>query len=201
MRAEDKQLEGLDLEREEELHREQSKEEELRELGGEEVRDAALDHDHDRDRRGVILGAIRAIFERDTVLVSGLGLPQREEAALGSLQSAVSGRAELGTFVYATDRRDLLEQALAVLQPNLTNAEPELLAMLGSFDDLTARLGGLRAELSGLEEAQEGIPAWEKQDWFGERRPGDEPETGATPDAALDGPEREPEPAQPSTLV
>ncbi len=205
MRAEDKQLEGSDLEHEEARSRDLVAEDELAEVAGEEVVDVETVQDHDRDRQRVVLATIRAIFDKKNVTISLLGLPDREERALELLQGAVTGRAQLGTFIFADDRRDLLERALAVLQPNLTGADPELLAELGSLDKLTDKLGRLRTKLGRLGDAQEVIAEWDKADWFGEV-----PEAADTDDKPADtdievgttlvGPERAEEPKPKSTL-
>ena len=207
MRAEDKQLEGADLEHEEERTRDLVAEEELAEVAGEEVVDLETVSDRDRDRQRVVLATIRAIFDQKTVTVSLLGLPDHETRALASLQHAVTGRGALGTFIFADDRRDLLERALAVLQPNLTHADPELVAELGAMDKLTATLGTLRAELDQLGEAQEVIPEWEKHDWFGAGTDDKDDKDDAKPEAAdievgttLTGPERAEAPKPRSTL-
>ncbi len=146
MRIEDKELEGPDLEREERLEEEtsaQHAEEEEEELpvmgGGEELRDVELDH------RSRLFEALRLILAEEEVTVSLLYLPQRETHALEALQAAVSGQDSVGEFVFAEDRRSLLEQALAVLQQNVTYGEPEQIAELhGKFDELSGRLAEIR---------------------------------------------------------
>jgi hypothetical protein len=117
----------------------------------EAVRDAAL------EVRGQLLGAIRMILDRQTLTIATLHLPQREARALEALQVATSGRStSLHQFVYASDRRDLLERALAVLQPNLIHADDKTAHELqAQFADLSERVGELRAELTDLEDAQD----------------------------------------------
>ena len=152
MRAEEKELEGPDLERAQGLKTEiEQGEDELPVLASEEVHDAELAH------RGRLFDAIRLILAREQVTVSLLQLPQRETHALEFLQTAVSGRdVHLGRFVYAEDRGSMLEQALAVLQQNLTHGSPAELAELhGKFDGMSSQIAELRAELHNLDEAQD----------------------------------------------
>jgi hypothetical protein len=108
------------------------------------------------ERRGQLLGAIRMILDRQALEVTDLHLPQRESRALDALQVAVSGRSsDLWQFVYATDRRDLLEQALAVLQPDLIHADDKTARELhAQFADIAERVGELRHVLTGLDDAQ-----------------------------------------------
>jgi hypothetical protein len=133
-----------------------------------------------------------------------LYLPQRETRALEALQAAVTGHDSVGEFVFADDRRALLEQALAVLQQNVTHGEPEQLAELhAKFDELTAQVGELRARLLSLEDAQEDILE-DKVRWVAEAAAdGDDkpkPKPGPPEDAALEGPERPAPPKPASTL-
>jgi hypothetical protein len=208
VRAEDKQLESADLDHEEARARDLVAEDELQEIAGEEVVDVEPVHDRDLERQRVVLGTIRAIFDKKNVTISLLGLPDHEARALEALHAAVSGRGGLGTFVYADDRRDLLEKALAVLQPNLTQADPQLMAELGSLDKLTEKLGRLREKLNRLGDAQEVLNEWDKREWFGEvpETDDDKPKPEADADAdievgtTLTGPERAEEPKPKSTL-
>jgi hypothetical protein len=146
LRAEDKQVDGIELERAEretESELEKEDDEELGELVVEEKRDLA------RTEQGALLEAVRAIFARDYVVVSALRLPHHELRALDALKAAVDGRdGALHQFVYAADRRELLEQALAVLQPNLAYDDRQYAA-------LVAHVSELRHELTSLEDAQD----------------------------------------------
>jgi hypothetical protein len=119
----------------------------------EAVQDAGL------ERRGQLLGAIRMILGRQTLMVGHLHLPQRESRALEALQVAATGKScDLGQFVYATDRRDLLEQALAVLQPDLTHADDQTARELhAQLADLSERVGELRQVLTDLEDSQDEV--------------------------------------------
>ncbi|MEJ7598650.1 MAG: hypothetical protein WKG01_12140 [Kofleriaceae bacterium] len=160
MRAEDKELEGPELEREVGLEQEGAKqeEEELPMIAGEQVVDLELAH------RGRLFDAIQLILGKQNVNVSLLYLPQREAQALEFLQTAVTGRDSMYEFVFAEDRKVLLEQALAVLQANLTHGDQAQLSELhAKFDQLSTRVGELRAELVNLEDAQEDLFDEKKQ--------------------------------------
>jgi len=146
VRVEDKEVDGLELEREQRLAQselDKQDDEELPEVHADQQRDLA------RTERGALLAALRAILASEHVIVATLQLPAHELRALEALQEAVEGRdGQLDMFVYATDRRGLLEQALAVLQPNLAYDDE-------TYVELVARVGELRRELLHLEEAQD----------------------------------------------
>lgn len=153
MQREDKLVDGPDVaqaEKEQRAEIEAQGEETLPAAVVEAVQGAAL------DQRGELLGAVRMILAGDALTTSELGLPPREARALEALQIAVEGRGDLGQFVYAEDRRDLLEQALAVLQPGLMYlggvAAHEI---AGQLADIGQRVGALRAHLTRLDDAQE----------------------------------------------
>lgn len=130
------------------------------------------------EHREVLMGAMHAILERDTIAISQLALPARELRALEYLQAAVSGKEALGRFVYAEDRRTMLEQALAILQPNLAQ----------DVEVMVEQVDVLRGHLVNLEDAQEEKFGWEQGAELEEV-----PETTEKPDEdrSLDGPERE----------
>ncbi|MBA3501565.1 MAG: hypothetical protein M4D80_18675 [Myxococcota bacterium] len=153
MRAEDKELEGPELEREQRVeasHREEHEEQELPLDVTETVRDASFEH------RSRVMDALQLILAGEKVNVPLFYLPQREQLALEALQAAVTGADSMGEFVFAEDRRGLLEQALAVLQQNLVYGEPSQIAELQSkFDSMSEQVGELRGHLSSLEDSQE----------------------------------------------
>ena len=110
----------------------------------------------DKDRCAQLLGAMRMILDRDRLDIGKLQMPPREARALIALQSAVEGLNGHGEFVYANDRRDLLERALGVLQPDLIHTDRETArALHAQFADLTERVALLRDELGDLEDAQD----------------------------------------------
>jgi hypothetical protein len=153
VRAEEKELEGPDLARDQRAESASVHDEErLPEVGGESIRDTQLEH------RSRVFDALQLILAREQVTVSLLYLPQREAHALEALQAAVTGTDSMGEFVFAEDRRSLLEQALAVLQQNVTQGNPAQLAELQSrFETLASTVGELREQLVDLEDAQEEI--------------------------------------------
>jgi hypothetical protein len=206
MRAEDKQLEGPELEREhrvEQSRQEAHEEEELPVLAGEQVRDVELDH------RSRLLDALQLILAREQVTLSLLYLPRRETQALEFLQTAVTGHDPIGEFVFAEDRQSMLEQALAVLQQNLTYGDPAQLAELhGKFDAMTGRVAALRSELVNLENAQQELIEGRDRGMQHETDEADKPKPKpeelddvTAGGSTLTGPERAPEPTPPSTLT
>lgn len=204
MRVEDKELEGPELEREQRVESAAQEREEapLPVLAGDEIRDVGLEH------RSRVLDALQLILAREQVNLGLLYLPARETQALEALQAAVTGADSVGEFVFAEDRRSLLEQALAVLQQNVTHGEPAQVAELQSrFTELTDRVTTLRDELENLEDSQEERDEWHIAARWGYGPGGsaapdttDKPKPGADGDARLDGPERE-QPAKVSTLA
>ena len=139
MRAEEKQVEGHAVEREVGL--EQSPEQqELPEIGGEELRDV------ERTDGSTLVDAMRQILGNNPLSVDKLALPARELKALDALQKAVTGKSDTQMFLFAEDRKSMLEQALAVLQPNLTASgkSSELAEMSDSLEQMTKRVASLR---------------------------------------------------------
>ncbi|MDB4953541.1 MAG: hypothetical protein JWO36_1110 [Myxococcales bacterium] len=197
MRAEDKEVDGPELVRAEKKSGDEldkGDDEELPEIAGEETRDI-----HNADR-GVLLGAMRMILEESQLDVETLQLPKRELVALEALQAAVSGRdSELDKFMYATDRSEMLEQALAVLQPNLAQGDANEIA--GVFEEMVGRVGDLRRDLKGLEDAQDELLDGSQKDALAKAEGGDtcdKPKPDG--DTSLDGPERK-APAKPTSLL
>jgi hypothetical protein len=212
VQLEDKLVDGREAAQAESQHREDVEEH------GEETLPAPMVeavHDAALERRGQLLGTIRMILDRQTLTVSELHLPQRESRALVALQVATSGRSgDLGQFVYASDRRDMLEQALAVLQPNLTRADDQTARELhAQFADLAERVGELRHHLTDLEDSQDELLEGHQKQALeaGATEPGDKPKpkpkpTPSDPDAprpatTLTGPEIVEQPRPPTTLV
>lgn len=156
MRYDEKQVDGPELERLPQLERknelQKEREDELPILDRSRRLDGASE--------ALMVATMRAIFERRTVVVNDIQLPQRELRALEALQAAVTGRDEkLSQFVYARDRRHLLERALAVLQPGLIQeAAPPL-------QDLVDHVGHLRVDLKELDDAQDELIAPHAQDF------------------------------------
>jgi len=204
LRFEDKDVDGAELDREQGLsNNELVKEDE------EAVDPIQIDEVLTQQSENALLVAMREIVLGRQIVVNDLALPQRELRALEALQAAFTGKdRELSQFVYATDRRDMLEQALAVLQPAV------MADLTRPFQDLIQRIGALRSELKDLEDAQDELleanekvgPAKGDGDTADKPKPDD--------DLSLDGPERKlppkpatsltgerkEEPKQPSTL-
>jgi hypothetical protein len=169
--------------------------------------------DAGRERRGQLLGAVRMILGRERIDIEQLDMPARETRALLALRAAVEGKsAQLDQFVYASDRRDLLERALGVLQPDLTQTDDKTARELhAQLADMSRRIGELRHQLSSLEDAQDEmlhahVAAAEIVAAPGDKPKPKPPQKPADPDAprpptTLTGPEV-PEPGPvPSTLT
>ena len=207
MRQEDKEVDGFELERAEERKRESDliaeDEQELHDLDGN--RDVA----RDRSRTDVIGAAIRKILGREHLVINDLKLDRRELRALDALKTAVEGRdQEINAFVFAEDRSTLLEQALAVLQPDLVNLEQG-----GGvpFRELLDGVAELRVELDELQDAEAELRPREAVAAKGEAGDTDDEEDDDTsltgperaiekPASSLTGPERKAEPKPPTTL-
>jgi hypothetical protein len=181
LRAEDKEVDGRELEREQRLAEselDKGVDEELPEVVADELRVLAP------TERGALVAAMREILAGNDIVIDTLHLPAHELHALEALQAAVEGRDGMHAFVYAEDRSSLLEQALAVLQPNLAYDDE-------TYGELVARVGELRRGLSNLAEAQE--------EMGGE---GEHAELAKKPpESSVPGPDVDPDaPKPPSTL-
>jgi hypothetical protein len=185
VRFEDKAIDGPDRELEEQrtaVNLEEEDQEEVPEIRIAEVLASAQEN--------VVLEAMREILEHRHIVINDLKLPQKELRALEALKAAVTGRdGELSQFVYASDRRDLLEQALAVLQPRVMSD------LTRPFLDLVQRVGTLRHDLKDLEDAQDNLleanaeVGREKGDTDTADKPVPKPPK-PDDDLSLDGPER-----------
>jgi hypothetical protein len=152
VRAEEKQVEGHTVEQEVGLEKldETVEQQELPDVGGEQLRDERADG-------SMLLDAMRQILANSPLNIEQLGLPARELRALDALQKSVSGRSDTHMFVFAEDRKSLLEQALAVLQPNLTAETSD------SLEQMTKHVAALRHKLTNLSDAQDELMADEKE--------------------------------------
>jgi hypothetical protein len=165
-----------------------------------------------RQQRTQLLGAIRMILGHERLDIGELRMPPRETQALEALQVAVDGKSShLYQFVYASDRRDLLERALGVLQPDLTRTDDKTARELqAQLDDLSQRLADLRHRLSSLEDSQDELMRHHEAAEI-VAAPGDKPKpkpptTPSDPDAprpptTLTGPELPAARPAPSTLT
>ncbi len=154
MRAEDKEVDGRELEHDVERQRES----ELEKSDDEDLPELQSEANQETEHRGQVVALVRAIFNREHVVVDTQQLPARELKALEALQAAVEGRdAKLSQFVYASDRRDLLEQALAVLQPNFVVGDEKHAQVLGAYHDVIESVAALREGLVDKEDAQDDL--------------------------------------------
>jgi hypothetical protein len=158
-----------------------------------------------RQQRMQLLGAIRMILGQERLDIRELRMPQRETQALEALQAAVQGRSSQLQFVFASDRRDLLEGALAVLQPDLTRTDDKTARELhAQLDDLSERLADLRHRLSALEDAQEEPVRHHEADRIVTAPPEDSKPSdpdAPRPPTTLTGPELPAEKPVPTTLT
>jgi hypothetical protein len=188
LRAEEKEIDGPELEQAEERKREneliEEKEDEVHDLDGKPYE---MEGQRDKDRSGAVVGAMRKILEGEQIVINDLKLPQRELKALEALQTAKRGRdGQFDKFVYAEDRRALLEQALAVLQPDIVNLEREA---GGALDELMKDVSGLRETLNTLEDSEdEDVVLRHPENAKTETDSDDKPKPDE--DQSLDGPER-----------
>jgi predicted RNase H-like nuclease (RuvC/YqgF family) len=137
----------------------------------EQARQNELEHDDERELPAIqplevlddksehrVIDAMRSILEHRSFVINDLALPKRELDALEALKTAVEAKdGKLNRFVYATDRQELLEQALAVLQPKLAQHR-------GMFDELVAKVSELRGDLRRLEDAEDELLVTEVKD-------------------------------------
>lgn len=190
MRQEDKEVDGPELEQAEERKREnelvEEDEQELLDLDGK-----PYEMEHDRERGGGAIAAMRHILEGRHIVINDLDLSQRELKALEALKTAKTGKSgDLDKFVYAEDRRTLLEQALAVLQPDLVHLDSD------SFDELIKEVSDLRTQLNAREDAQEELPHHAEAEKTSETDTDDKDDkddkddNDKDDDKSLDGPER-----------
>ena len=183
MRFEDKEVDGP-----EPLLEQDRRENHLVEEDEQEVPQLRIAEVLEQQRESAVLAAMREILEGRHIVVNDLRLPQKELRALAALKAAVTGRdGELSQFVYASDRRDLLEQALTVLQPEVMRE------LTKPFQELVARIGNLRNDLKDLEDAQDELLEANQKVGLEEAaadtadKPKPKPQDD---DMSLDGPER-----------
>jgi hypothetical protein len=209
LRQEDKQVDGPELERAEERKREselvEEKDDALYDLDGQP------EHTVDREQSSGVVAAMKTIMKGEQIVINDLKLSKRHQTALEALKTAVEGKDQsLSQFVYAEDRRTLLEQALAVLQPELAD-----LSQLGQpFQDLLKTVGELRDKLNVLEDSEEELVEGRAKDYVQtegdtDDKPDDDdddrsltgpPRDIKKPASQLGGPERKAEPKPATTL-
>jgi hypothetical protein len=110
----------------------------------------------DREHHDDVMAALHAILEGRPMELEEKQLSEQEKSALEALRSAAIGKdARYNKFIYAEQRRELLEQALAALQPILAldvSLSPELRE---NYDTLVGDITELRERLVNLEDAQD----------------------------------------------
>ena len=102
-----------------------------------------------------IVAAVGAIFAgREIDEIQRAAMSPEHHKALRLLELAVSGRDDHHTrLVFADDRRDMLEQALATLQPELAHRN-DASAMAEQYQQVVENVDELRTTLHQLSDAQ-----------------------------------------------
>jgi len=159
LRQEDKEIDGPEIEQAEERKREselvEEKDDALYDLDGQP------EYEVDHERSSAIVGVMKSILAGDQIVINDLKLEKRHQIALEALKTAFDGKdANHARFVYAEDRRTLLEQALAVLQPELA----DMSQLDEEFQGLIKDVGSLREKLNVLEDSEEELVEGRAQD-------------------------------------
>jgi hypothetical protein len=162
VRAEEKQVDGPEIQRAEQKESLLDREEKELQQGIANERPV----DHERDTQ--LVATMKGILEKRPIAVRELGLPPRETQALEMLQNAVNGRhVRTDRFTYAEDRRSMLEQALAILQPNLTSSHTSIVdSVRTEVEQLVGQVHDLRIYLMNLEDSQEDLHEGVRQEKF-----------------------------------
>lgn len=112
-----------------------------------------------RSHHDDVLAVVKAIFEERTESMPALDeleLSVQEKSALAALQTAYTGReTRYNTFVYAEQRRELLEQALAALQPMLALDVSASAELRDTYERMVEQVTELRENLLNLEDSQD----------------------------------------------
>ena len=163
MRAEDKRIGPNKDEAEVEQRKRQDQahdtEKRLETFDDRTTRDPSVEAEK-AERCRAMMSVIDAIFRKNLRPLDGLtGFSAAEMEALRYFEAAVTGRDEKhAQIVYAEDREDLLEQALAVLYPTLSHGlEDSATQLREQHDDLVDRVTLLREEIASKEDAQEDV--------------------------------------------
>lgn len=163
MRAEDKRIgpnkDEAEVEQRKRQDRAHDTEKRLEGYDDRTTRDPTVEAEK-AERCTAMMRVIEAIFRKDLRPLDGLtGFSAAEMKALRYFEAAVKGRdVKSSQLVYAEDREDLLEQALAVLYPTLSHGmEDSALQLREQHDDLVDRVTLLREEIASKEDAQEDV--------------------------------------------
>ena len=201
MRLEERQIEGHEHEQDRQREKtplEEKRTEDLLGIGGDALRGTGM------QRHEQLLDVMRTILEdRTKIDLTALQLPQREHRALEAIQVAVSGRSsDKDQFVYAEDRRTMLEQALAILQPDLISHDPKVVNELRvQLAHVQTHVTELREHLMHLEDGQQELRGERAAIKAAATDTGDKAEPdGEKPGSTLYGPERK-EPAKPASTL
>ncbi len=109
-----------------------------------------------RAHHDAIMAAVLAIIEKRDIVLDKLDISEQEQSALEALRTAFSGKDRRhAKFVFAEQRRELLEQALAALQPALALDISHTSELKLSYDRIVEEVTELRERLEGLEDAQD----------------------------------------------
>jgi hypothetical protein len=109
-----------------------------------------------RSRHDDVLAAVQTIFAGKKPEFEQLQLSRQERSALQSLRSAYVGKdPHYGTFVFAEQRREMLEQALAALEPVLALDISTVPELREGYAQLVLQVTELREKLLGLEDSQD----------------------------------------------
>ncbi|HRC57793.1 MAG TPA: hypothetical protein PKU97_17780, partial [Kofleriaceae bacterium] len=127
------------------------------EHGAAETYDEAVAHSDlaHRAHHDDIIAAVSAIAEHRPLDLDVLSLGEQERSALEALRAAFEGRDSHNAFVYAEHRREMLEQALAALQPTLALDVSRIPELHDNYERIIAEVTELRAHLEQLEDAQD----------------------------------------------
>ncbi len=110
----------------------------------------------DRSHQDDVRIAVQSIFERRPLELDQLQLSKQEHSALEALRAAFNGKdARYNTFLYAEHRREMLEQALAALQPIFALDVSMSSEMQEEYAALVEQVTQLRIHLLSLEDSQD----------------------------------------------
>lgn len=147
-----------------------------------------------------VSGRVAAIFEGqalgDDLEKTAPELTDGERLGLRLLEEVVHGKdSKTGRIVYAERRLEMLELALATLQPAFALAlVPELADLRSSYDDLVEEVVELRDKLDRLDAAQEELMAlrFEQEEAKDDEDEDDKPADGEAKPEEVATPEKKP---------
>ncbi len=143
----------------------------------------------DVSRFGEVSALVRDVLEHGELadLDREVGLSEREKAALVVLQEVVEGTAGDERIIYAEERLEMLNLAIAALQPALaTGLDPQLQELRDDYQVIVDELQELREHLNRLVEAQEEPEVEEGEEQGSDQDDDDKPDAQGEPDAKSD---------------